>query len=640
VVIGAVLGFVLLNHFDLVLEAGNAGSRFENPEQTIWQEFPNPFSGKELGDGWAAGHPGWWVVLHLAGTLAAGFALLRLVGSWPAAVAGAALYGIHPVHLVLLGQGVDVAPVAAPIGIFGATLLFLGRGWAPALGAAILALASLLDPTALVWPVFLFSLRVLAPGSGPSGRALGWAAGGAVAGVLLAIGLGVHAWPRLPDEGAFLPPGPAIETPAQVTLLSLGRGLRHLIDPHAFPGIDYGRGEVPLEWTLADPGAVWLWGVAIAAGAITVLALMVGRQFGARRSIGMTAAAALGLLYLPVPGLVASLHTEEGFSAGQLLATSWMVGLVLAVLVQWVLTRFPGSTGLRKLAAAVVAVVVILPVSSATFSMASRVTSEERVLRAALEVSERSYRLRRRRAELDLRQGKNKLDLLNRLTALQDAVPEDPRVWAALGRLNWVVRRFPAAALAFDKALRRAPESATYRYYLAAAQLMSRRWDAALQTARALPSNVPEVEALRLLARGRKGSAPGRPVAHPDHPIVLRARGMVLVESGRYADGLSVLERARARRPNDAIIAAYRGWALLGLGRVAEAEEVLLFEALKDESGFVAHKLLGDLYFAEGPRHNRREAYYHYACFVKHDPRHPDSRRIRKILMQIQQGER
>ena len=52
----------------------------------------------------------------------------------------------------------------------------------------MLALASLLDPTALAWPVFLLLLRWLAPGTGPSGRALGWALGGAFVGALLGIG--------------------------------------------------------------------------------------------------------------------------------------------------------------------------------------------------------------------------------------------------------------------------------------------------------------------------------------------------------------------------------------------------------------------------------------------------------------------
>jgi len=640
VVIGAVLGFVLLNHFDLVLDTKHAGTRYENPEQTIWNEFPNPFPDKALSDTWASGSAIWLLVLHLGGTLGAGFAILRLVGSWAAAVAGAALYGVHPVHLVLFAQGVDFALVAAPIAIFGATMLFFGRGWAPALGAAVLALGSLLDPTALAWPVFLLSLRWLAPGTGPPGRALGWALGGGLVGVLLGVGLGVRAWPRLPMEDTFLPPGPPIESPVQDTLLSLGRELSHLINPYTFPGIDYGRGEVALEWTLADPGAVWLSGVAIAGGVLTILALMVGRQFGARRFLGLVAAATLSLLYLPVPGLIASLHTEEGFSAGQLLAASWMIGLIVAAVVQWVLTGFPGSTGLRRLAATAVAVILILPVSSATFSMASRVKSENRALRAAWEESDRSYRLRRRLAELDLRQGRNKLDLLNRLTALKDTMPRDSRAWAALGRLNWVVRRFPAAAVALERALRCDPENLAYRYYLAAAQLMSRRSDAALETARPLPSEVPEVQALRLLARARKGQLPDQAIDGSAHPIVLRAYGMVLTESGEYASALSVLERARKQRPNDALIAAYRGWALLGLGRVEEAEKVLLFQALKDESGFLAHKLLGDLYLAEGPRQNRLDAYYHYSCFVKHDPGHPEAPRIRKILIQIQQGER
>jgi tetratricopeptide (TPR) repeat protein len=640
VVIGAVLGFVLLNHFDLVLEMRHAGSRFDNPEQTIWNEFPNPFSDKGLGDFSASGSAGWLLVLHLGGTLGAGFVILRLVGSWAAAVAGAALYGVHPVHLLLIAQGADFALVAAPIGIFGATILFFGRGWAPALGGAFLALGSLLDPMALAWPVFLLSLRWLAPGTGPPGRGLGWAVGGAVIGGLLGVGFGVRAWPRLPLESAFLPPGPTIESPVQDTLLSLGRGLSHLIDPYTFPGIDYGRGEVALEWTLADPGAVWLLAVAIAGGVLTILALMVGRQFSARRFLGLAAAATLGLLYLPLPGLIASLHTEEGLSAGQLLAASAMIGLVVAAVVQWVLTGFPGSAGLRKLAAAAVAVVLVLPVSSATFSMASRVKSEDRALRAAWAESDRSYRLRRRLVELDLREGRNKLDILNRLTALTETMPDDPRAWAALGRLNWVVRRFPAAAVAFEQALRRAPENRAYRYYLAAAQLMSRRWDAALATARPLPSEVPEVQALRLLARARKGELPDPTIEASAHPILLRAYGMVLTESGEYAAALAVLERAQEQRPRDALIAAYRGWALLGLGRVDEAEEVLLFQALRDESGFLAHKLLGDLYLADGPRHNRRDAYFHYENFVKHDPGHPEAKRIRKILIQIQKGER
>jgi len=123
-------------------------------------------------------------------------------------------------------------------------------------------------------------------------------------------------------------------------------------------------------------------------------------------------------------------------------------------------------------------------------------------------------------------------------------------------------------------------------------------------------------------------------------PIVLRAQGMILTEAGRFREALTWLDRARVARPHDALIAAYRGWCLLELGEVDRALDTLGFDALMNESGWLAHKILGDYYLTDGPHHSRREAYHHYAYFVRYDRGHPAVPGILKLLEKMQKGER
>ncbi|MBN2491534.1 MAG: tetratricopeptide repeat protein [Planctomycetes bacterium] len=634
----ATLGFVLLNHVDLLLEGDASSLRLDDPEMTIENEFPNPFLEIGLARGWEGGHARVLLGIHLAGTLAAGFLLLRMLGSWPTALAGAALYGVHPAHAALLAEGIDFAVLLAPPAGFLGCLLLWGAGRVRPLGALLLAAAAACDPAALMLPVFLLALRWLAPEFAPPRAALPWAGAGALTGLGVAIGLGLRAWPRLPLEAAFLPPGPPAASPVHAALLTLGRALRHLYTP-AFPGVDYGRGEVSLAWTWADAGAIWFVAAAGAAALLLAAARLAPRGHRSRPLFGAAAAAAMAALLLPLPGLVASLHTAEGFVAGQLLTTTLVPALLLALAVLWVLGPRRPVAAVRRIAAVALALGVVLPASLATFRWNVRLKTEDSALRAALEASDRSYRLRRRFQEMRLRLDHNKFDLKQHFEALARERPEDARIWAALGRFHWVIRRFDEAVAAFENALSREPGNRRLRYQLAAAQLLARRSRNALDTLEELPE-VPEVRTLRMLARARSGLEVTAPDAADAPLIVLRAWGMVLAEAGRFAAGLAVLERVRAARPKDALAAAYHGWCLLGVGRVDEAEEVLRFDALRAPSGFFAHKLLGDLYLEEGPRYNRGEAYHHYSYFVKHDRGHPDTERILEILQAMQQGER
>ena len=645
-VVVAVLIFVLLCHVDLLLAPGATGSHFDNPERAIRSEFPNPFLDSSLSRAWTSGSRHAFLALHLLGVLVCAVFLRRLTGSWPAALAGAAVYGVHPAHLALVAEGARWAPIAAPILIFGAgVLLFSPRRFVPIAGGVGLALGVILDPAALGLPVFLLLLRWLAREEAISRRVLIPAFAGAGVAGLAALAGAWRFWPHLPLESTYLPPGPLVEAAFENTLLTLGRAVRHLFDPALFPGVDYGRGEVPLAWTWADPGAVALAVMLTAVGALLILTP--GRRAGtlARATWGGVLAVVVASALFPLPGLLAALHTEEGFAPAQLLATTFLPAFLVAVAVRAALGVRPGPSPARKILAVAVTVLVVAPPAVATFLVLGQLRTEDRALRAAAESSDRSGRLQRRVVEMELRQNRNKLDLLHRLQTLCREQPDDARTWAALGRFEWVIRRFPRAVKAFGKAVALAPDRRAYRYDLAAVHLLARQPEKALRVLEPLSQDAkdrPEVAALIRLARARAG----RPAPWSDQdaadapPVVLRAQGMILAEAGRFEEALALLDRARIRRPRDALLDSYRGWCLLELGRTREALDVLQFDALRDESGFLAHKLLGDYFSQKGPHQNRSAAFHHYRYFLKHDPGSPDRERIDAALEAIQKGER
>lgn len=633
-ILGAFLSFLALCHLDLLFSVGEKAEIPYNPETSLQIEFPNPFPGNGLILETRDDSPGLRFGFHGIASLLVGIFLFRLVGVWTAALAGAALYGVHPLHVAVLTSGVNPLVVAAQPAFFAAGVLLWTR--IPALGGVVLAAVVILDPSGLMLPVFFALVVWLAPGLGLPRSSLVWAGAGVLAGLLLSAATGLRAWPCLP-MGDLFPAGPPLETPIQGGLLILGRAMGSLFFP-VFRGHGPGGSEGAFPWSWADPGAFWVLGVSLAFVVALGLALIRRRGSTHGSHLGCAAAALGACLVLPVPGLVVGLRAGEGFHTGGLYSATFLPGLLLALGMTRLLASRILPAWARTLAAAGISLVVLGVASYWTFTACSRLKTGEGVQGPVPAAAGQSYLIRLRRAEWLLRHDHNKLDIKKRLEALAAEVPEDPRPWAALGRFNWIVRRYPEAVKSFEKALALDASSRALRFYLAGAYLMARKPDKTLEVLRFLPREVPEVKAVDLLASARAGAPLPWTDAPGDPPVVARARGRILTQAGRYAEALAVLDRARIARPEDALLAAYRGWCLLELGRTEEGVEVLTYEALVDVSGFLAHKLLGDLYLAEGPHHDRGEAYFHYANFVKHDRGHPDTPRILKILQAMQKG--
>lgn len=94
-----------------------------------------------------------------------------------------------------------------------------------------------------------------------------------------------------------------------------------------------------------------------------------------------------------------------------------------------------------------------------------------------------------------------------------------------------------------------------------------------------VPSGEPLADARRLAAAGLPGraaellrAAVGRTPADRALRLALAA---VLLQGGHWSAGLGELERLRQEGPFDPTVEAYRGGALLEMGRIGEAKEVL-----------------------------------------------------------------
>jgi len=633
VILAGFLGFLALSHLDLLITVGERPEIPYNPESSLQNEFPNPFPGHGLVLESEGGSSGLRFGFHGVASLLAGCFLIRLVGVWTAALAGAALFGVHPLHVAVLDGSVNLLAVAAQPAFFAACLLLCTR--VPALGGVALAGTVILDPSGLMLPVFFALMLWLAPGVGLPRASLSWAGVGVLAGLLLSVATGQRAWPCLP-AGDLFPPASLLETPIQ-GLLILGRAMGSLFFP-VLPGAGPGGSVEALSGAWSNPGAYWICGVSLAFAVVLGLALILRRNATGASGLGSAAAALGACLLLPVPGGVAGLHAGEGVHSGVLYSATFMPGLLLALGVKRLLALRTLPAWARTLSAAGISLGVLAVASYWTFTACTRLKTGAGVQPSVPEAMGKSFLKRLHHAEWLLRQDRNKLDIKKRLEGLAAEVPGEPRTWAALGRFNWIVRRFPDAVQSFEKALALDASNRAVRFYLAGAYLQARKPEKSLEVLRPLPRQVSEVQALNLLAHAQAGTPLAWTDTARDRPVVARARGRILTEAGRYAEALTVLDRARIARPEDALLATYRGWCLLGLGRMEEGIEVLTFEALADESGFLAHKLLGDLYLAEGPHHHREEAYFHYANFVKHDRGHPDTPRILKILQDMQKG--
>lgn len=179
-----------------------------------------------------------------------------------------------------------------------------------------------------------------------------------------------------------------------------------------------------------------------------------------------------------------------------------------------------------------------------------------------------------------------------KMKSLASMQPKESDVWTALGDLLRSSDQYPDAAAAYDKAIATIPPGDRRLiglYYARGVSLeRSNRWDAAERDFRA---------ALKL---------------NPDRADVLNYLGYSWVDKGQNLDeAVTMLEKARALRPLDGMIADSVGWAYYRLGRYQDAARALE-EAVQLVPGAAdVNDHLGDAYWRVGRKIDARFQWQH-----------------------------
>ena len=200
-----------------------------------------------------------------------------------------------------------------------------------------------------------------------------------------------------------------------------------------------------------------------------------------------------------------------------------------------------------------------------------------------------------------------------KMKALAVLQPKESDVWTALGDLFRGADQFSEAAAAYDKAIAGIPAGDRRLiglYYARGVSLeRSNRWNAAESDFRA---------ALKL---------------NPDRADVLNYLGYSWVDKGEHLDeAVTMLEKARALRPLDGMIADSVGWAYYRLGRFPDAARALE-EAVQLAPGAPdVNDHLGDAYWRVGRKIDARFQWQH-ALQLK-----PDAKQKTVIERKLQFG--
>jgi len=179
-----------------------------------------------------------------------------------------------------------------------------------------------------------------------------------------------------------------------------------------------------------------------------------------------------------------------------------------------------------------------------------------------------------------------------KMKALSALQPKESDVWTALGDLLRSADQYTEAATAYDKAIAgigQGDRRLIGLYYARGVSLeRSNRWDAAERDFRA---------ALKL---------------NPDRADVLNYLGYSWVDKGQnLEEAVTMLEKARALRPLDGMIADSVGWAYYRLGRYPDAARALE-EAVQLVPGAAdVNDHLGDAYWHVGRKIDARFQWQH-----------------------------
>jgi tetratricopeptide (TPR) repeat protein len=181
---------------------------------------------------------------------------------------------------------------------------------------------------------------------------------------------------------------------------------------------------------------------------------------------------------------------------------------------------------------------------------------------------------------------------VTKLKALVDRGTADPDAWTALGDLLRASDRFAEAVPAYDKAiagLKDDDRRLVQIYYARGVSLeRSNRWDEAERDFR---------QALRM---------------NPERADVLNYLGYSFVDKGiNLQEAVTMLEKARALRPLDGMIADSVGWAYYKLGRYQEAARTLEEAVQLAPGASDINDHLGDAYWRIGRRIDARFQWQH-----------------------------
>ena len=179
-----------------------------------------------------------------------------------------------------------------------------------------------------------------------------------------------------------------------------------------------------------------------------------------------------------------------------------------------------------------------------------------------------------------------------KLRSLVDRGSADPDAYTALGDLLRTSDRFGEAVAAYDKAiagLKDDDRRLVQIYYARGVSLeRSNRWNEAERDFR---------QALKL---------------NPERPEVLNYLGYSFVDKGiNLEEAVSMLEKARALRPLDGMIADSVGWAYYKLGRYQEAARTLEEAVQLAPGASDINDHLGDAYWRIGRRIDARFQWQH-----------------------------
>jgi tetratricopeptide (TPR) repeat protein len=507
------------------------------------------------------------VLLHAACSLLALLLLRALLGSDRAALAGALLFAVHPIHAESVAWVSGRTDLWAALGVFasGATWLRIERGTASrptlerALGLAAFALACFAKEVALVLPAALLAGEAaLGPREGFWRRQRSWLMSwAALLGGVLAVRATIGLPPGLLASG--LAAGRAATDPA-VVAGAVAKYLRLLVAP--WPANAYYLPEhVRIGATDAALATLLVAGCVVA-----------GLRLRARA--GFWALVWTGVFLLPVAGFAPQdVVLAERFLYLPSLAVCAVAGLALA--------HVPARAHALATAA------IVMGLGAATFVRARAWRGEATLFAHMVDTSPASAVARNNLARtlIDTRRFDEARE------HLREAVRLDPAYAEAHSNLSLVQGETGAlaeAAASGEAALRLRPELTAARVNLLITyRQLGRCADGVRVASEAPPRSLTNARLARQLQLTQAACALPAPAADP---AALSGQGNAAAAAGRHDEAVRLYTQAIEAAPGDFKTRNNRARSLLALGRQDEAISDLR-EAVRLDPGYALARL-------------------------------------------------